>query len=259
MNKMQAFSSDKPTAAAAVAEISNQFDASHCAFLLVFADPRYVTPELLEAFVQHWEGLPVYGCSTAGEIGTAGYCVGSIVVIAFPKAHFSANAILLDFEREKSLVEIAEWTRRAATNAPEDQFANQFGILLADGVSRMEDVVAAAVEIGLNNRVPVFGGSAADDMAFERTTFFSEGQTYDNGALLLIISTDYELHGFGFDHFEPTDVKAVVTGAIPEQRILSELNGSPAAHEYARLIGKPLQDITPSTSVRSKNSPKTIR
>lgn len=230
---------------AALGEISTQFDPAESAFLLVFADPRYKASELEEAFESYWGDLPVYGCTTAGEIGEAGYSVGSIVAINFPKAHFKAHETLFDFERENTLVEIAERTRQESSPAVLESFSNHFGILLIDGVSGMEDIVAAAVEIGLDNEIPIFGGSAADAMAFEETTFFSNRRAHTNGALLLTIATDYELIGFGFDHFEPTDVKAVVTGAIPEQRILSELNGSPAANEYARLIGKPVADITP--------------
>ncbi len=244
--QLQAFVSHKPEVSDALAEISAQFDGADSAFLLVFADPRYVTSDLNAGFDRFWQGVPVYGCSTAGEIAHAGYSVGSIVVIAFPKAHFAATPIQYDFEREKALVEIAERTRLADHATQAAPFPNRFGILLVDGVSGMEDVVAAAVELGLDNKMPVFGGSAADGMAFERTSFFCEGRAHHNGALLLMVSTDYDLVGIGFDHFEPTDVKAVVTGAIPERRLLSELNGAPAATEYARLIGKTPADVTPS-------------
>ncbi len=245
MAQLISIMSQKDTAMDALGEISAQFESSDSAFLLVFADPRYDIAEMEAAFEHYWGDLPVYGCTTAGEIGKAGYSVGSIVAITFPKAHFKAHATLFDFDREHTVVEIAERTRNDASVELLESFRNHFGILLVDGVSGMEDIVTAAVEVGLDNKIPVFGGSAADAMAFEKTSFFSNGRAHSNGALLLTIATDYELVGFGFDHFEPTDVKAVVTGAIPERRILSELNGSPAADEYARLIGKPLDQISP--------------
>lgn len=242
--KLQSFSSSKDTVEEALGEISRQFDPSNSAFMLVFAHPRYASDELEENFERYWADLPVYGCTTAGEICSSGYAMGSIVAINFPKEHFAAQEILYDFKRERTLVEIAEKTRAEQAKFNPRSFQNKFGILLIDGVSGMEDVVAAATEIGLDNRIPIFGGSAADNMEFNRTTIFSHRKGHQNAALLVMIATDYDFRGFGFDHFEPTDVKAIVTGAIPDQRIISELNGSPAAKEYARLIDKPLESIT---------------
>jgi len=51
---------------------------------------------------------------------------------------------------------------------------------------------------------------------------------------------------FKTQHFQPTDIKLVITGADPQKRIITEINGNPAATEYARLIGMKTDELTPS-------------
>ncbi len=246
MSELQTYSASESTADLAISKIAKNFDYSESAFLLIFASPRYSAEALEEAFGKYWDGLPVYGCSTAGEIDSDGYAKDTIVAINFPKSHFDAHEILYDFDHEKTLVEISEKTRRSEKDIPKPKFQNQFGLLLVDGTSKLEDIVVAAVDVGLSTRMPVFGGSAGDGMQFDETFIFNHRRCHRNAALLILVATDFEVRGIGFDHFEPTDERMVVTGAIPDQRILTELNGAPAAKEYARLIGKPLDDVTPT-------------
>ena len=42
---------------------------------------------------------------------------------------------------------------------------------------------------------------------------------------------------FKTEHFVSSDKKLVVTQADPERRIVTEINGAPAAREYARVVG----------------------
>ena len=50
---------------------------------------------------------------------------------------------------------------------------------------------------------------------------------------------------FKTQHFVPTAERLVVTAADPERRIVSEINGLPAAEEYARLLGVEPGDLGP--------------
>jgi hypothetical protein len=51
--------------------------------------------------------------------------------------------------------------------------------------------------------------------------------------------------GVGFDHFLPAGSHIIVTDADPEQRKVFEINGAPAAQEYARLVGSSVKDLSP--------------
>jgi hypothetical protein len=50
---------------------------------------------------------------------------------------------------------------------------------------------------------------------------------------------------FKVDHLIPSDVRMVVTNADPEQRLVREINAAPAAREYARLVGKNPDQLSP--------------
>ena len=51
---------------------------------------------------------------------------------------------------------------------------------------------------------------------------------------------------FKAQHFVETDNKFVITDADPDKRIVKEINGEPAAWEYAKLIGLDVKELTPT-------------
>ncbi len=50
---------------------------------------------------------------------------------------------------------------------------------------------------------------------------------------------------FRTQHFVESDKRMVVTRADPGRRIVSEVNGKPAAREFARLVGLDVTELTP--------------
>ncbi|SDJ31155.1 FIST C domain-containing protein [Paraburkholderia steynii] len=89
------------------------------------------------------------------------------------------------------------------------------------------------------------GGSAGDNLHFERTHVFHNGQFYHDCAVLVLGSTSLPFKTFKTQHFRSGDERLVVTGADAERRTVSEINGLPAAAEYARLIGARVEDLNP--------------
>ncbi|KKL61449.1 hypothetical protein LCGC14_2195180, partial [marine sediment metagenome] len=136
---------------------------------------------------------------------------------------------------------------------------SRLALIFADGLSKQEDLLVAALEAGLED-VPVFGGSAADGLSFDGTYVLHGGRFHATAGLLLLLETDLEFSALGFDHFLPTERRMVVTRAIPEERLVQELNGAPAAEEYARLVGCGPDDLSPQVFaenpvlVRSRNA-----
>lgn len=108
--------------------------------------------------------------------------------------------------------------------------------MLIDGLCQREEVVARAFHDGLGG-VALVGGSAGDDLAFLKTTVFFDGRFVGDAALLLIAATPFPLMVFKTQHFVSGEELLVVTEAIPDKRIVIEINGCPAAEEYARVIG----------------------
>lgn len=91
----------------------------------------------------------------------------------------------------------------------------------------------------------MFGGSAGDNMRFERTAVLVDGQFVSNAAVLVLASTRHPFEVFKSEHAAGYGERVVITEADADRRIVTEINAEPAAAEYARLLGLPPEKLTP--------------
>jgi hypothetical protein len=119
-----------------------------------------------------------------------------------------------------------------------------FALLLIDGLSGHEEYVARAVHEGLGG-IAMVGGSAGDGMAFQKTGVLYQGAFRADAALLLVAASPHPITTFKSQHFVAGERRLVLTGAIPERRIATEINGLPAAQEYARAVGVERSQLGP--------------
>jgi hypothetical protein len=167
-----------------------------------------------------------------------------LLFLAFPKAYFRCASILIEPLNPFSITEIAAVAKRHAEKFQHTAQWNRLALILTDGLSKQEDLLISALETVLDD-VPVFGGSAGDGLKFEQTFVLHRGQFHSNAALLLLLETNLRFKGLGFDHFLPADTQLVITDADPDERLVFEINGSPAAEEYARLVNCHVEDLSP--------------
>lgn len=219
--------------------------------VLLFATPAADPAALAGEAARVFGDTPVMGCTTAGEIGAAGYDEGLIVAVGLPRRHFRSAVVPLGGLGRLEPREIEQRVRRArsalaaaATDRPEG-----FAFLLVDGLSAAEDAVASAVASALGGPagMPLVGGSAGDGLRYGRTFVLHDGRASTDAALLALVRTDCPVRVFQTDHLAPTETRMVVTGADPARRIVGEINAEPAAREYARLLGRAPEDLTAYT------------
>ncbi|WP_312524667.1 FIST N-terminal domain-containing protein [Paracoccus sp. (in: a-proteobacteria)] len=218
--------------------------------VLLFASHAENLAELSRRLAQKLpEGCQIVGCSSAGEIGPMGYCAGTVTALGFPMDSFRSAVCVL---RDQEHIPVSEWMqvlRNFRQDFDADQRHSVFGILLADGLARHEDVLVATLEATIP-AVPVIGGSAADGLRFGRTCQVVNGVEHPGSALFLLIETPFTAAEVSFSHFSATEKKVVVTAADPQNRTILELNAEPAAEEYARLAGLRLGHLFPSEFAR---------
>ncbi|MFB9175941.1 FIST N-terminal domain-containing protein [Roseibium salinum] len=231
-------------AAEALTDIARQLDGARASFILLFVPSTLDLDGLAAAMPQALPGAVVYGCTTAGQITSRGYESETLLALAFPREHFRVASKLFSPVAPVSIAEVVSQTETMVERFRITPGRKRLALMFSDGLSKQEDLIAAALEAGLRD-IPVFGGSAGDGLAFERTFVLHGGKFHTNAALLLLIETNLTYKGLGFDHFQPTDKRMVVTRAVPEERLVLEINGSPAASEYARLVGVPLDSLSP--------------
>lgn len=216
--------------------------------VIFFCSSEYDLDVLAAEMNRLFAGVQVVGCTTAGEIGPSGYCSHSMSGASFAAGSCMAVSELLDnlshFNIAGGHAFAQSLLQRFESHAPHADSKNSFALLLIDGLSVREEPVAHALQHALGE-ITLFGGSAGDDQKFANTYVFSEGRFHADSAVLILISTSLPFKIFKTQHFVSTDERLVVTEADTSLRIVKEINGLPAAAEYARLVGVDVHELNP--------------
>ncbi|WP_163851641.1 FIST N-terminal domain-containing protein [Pseudooceanicola aestuarii] len=220
-------------------QIARAFAGRDMALVVFFVSPLTDFAATMRQADSLFPGCRTIGCTTGGEIAGDGYAEGRIVAVGFPAADFIAEPVLLrglrDLDRQALIADMIR--RRARLAATRPDWRGEFGLLLVDGMTLMEDRVAAACADALGP-VQMFGGSAGDGTRFEWTAVAMDGVVHRDAAVLTSVRTRCRVRVFSINHLTPTDQRVVVTSADPSRRLVHEINAEPAAREYARLLGK---------------------
>jgi len=229
-----------PTLAAA--ELAQTLQNNHVGFVLFFCSADYDLPALAAALNHALDGIPLAGCTTAGEITDRGYDQRCITAIGFDNRWFAVEGVLLTELEEVSLSMAQEQVSQLLERCRVRQVApikgHSFALTLLDGLSVREEQVLAALGAALGS-VPQFGGSAADRLdQGQATHVFFNGHFHTDAAVLLLFNTRCDFKVFSSHHLVPTSEKLVVTEASDEGRDVKELNAMPAADLYGQIIHK---------------------
>lgn len=236
-------------AATAARELHTALDQDGAALVLFFCSSKYDLSELAGEINRLFGDTPVLGCTTSGELGPAGYQDFSLSGISLPAEDFSAVFASIGDLGHFALTEGQAMSQalriELESRMPEAGPDNTFAFMMIDGLSIREEQVVRAFKNGIG-KIPLFGGSAGDDMAFSRTMVFFDKGFHPEAAVLLLVTTKLPFMIFRTQHFVTEEERLVVTEADVVHRIVKEINGLPAAQEYARLIGAPAAELRPS-------------
>ncbi len=208
--------------------------------VIFFCSSHYDLDVVAEEFNRLFPGIQLVGCTTAGEIGAGGYSNHSLVGASFNRAAATAISCrmepLQNFDMSSGHDAAAALWGRLRNEAASASSRNTFALLLIDGLSVREEQVVRAVQSGLGG-MSLIGGSAGDDLKFERTWVYHEGAFHSDAAVLLLVHTPLPFLAFKTQHFASEEDRLVVTEADVTHRVVKEINGLPAAEEYARVVG----------------------
>jgi hypothetical protein len=229
--------------------VAEEARARDAGFALLFHSLlAFDTRALAAALAEHAPGLPHAGCTTAGEMLPSGISDGEALAILLPRNRFTVVSTMIGNIRSTSMDGIAatvERLRRELTErTAERPGVGRFALCLIDGMSFAEEAVTAALHWALDD-IPLIGGSAGDDLRFEKTTLVSNGRVASDSAIILLVATDVPFHVFKTENFVPTSDKLVVTSSDPDRRIVREFNAGKAADEFAAAVGVLPDQLTP--------------
>ncbi|MEZ4361838.1 MAG: FIST N-terminal domain-containing protein [Kofleriaceae bacterium] len=228
------------------------YDAIHqpgAALTIFYCASSYDLGQLGEALSELFGPDPsVIGCTTAAEITPQGYLEGAITGVSLGGDALRAHVELVDqlsaltLARGEATAERALDGLRRQGVVPRGETC--FGFLLVDGMSMQEEALVSSIYSGLHD-IELFGGSSGDSVEFRGAHLYYEGRFRSDCALFTLFHTRIPFYVFKTEHFLPSDQKLVITGADPERRIVTEINGVAAGPEYARMVGLDVEELTP--------------
>lgn len=241
-------SSADPVPAAAAAELWCLIGHAEAGLALAFVSSRYDRDALADDLRREFGAVPVIGCTTAGEIGPLGYMEGAVSGLTLGRDDLIYEIGLIEgvsrLDTRRGQAFAYGLRQRLAQRAKPFDTNRCFALLLIDGLCGHEEHVTRAIHDGLGG-IPMVGGSAGDGLDFRQTAVLYDGRFRTDAAVLLVAATPHPFTTFKTQHFACGTQHMVVTGAIPERRIATEINGFPAAQEYARAIGLDVNQLNP--------------
>lgn len=233
----------------AISEVAETLDPSSSDYSILFVSNNYDLKKV-ESKINEKFSNNIIACTTAGEVCCGRYENKSIAGLSFKGEDFLFEKITLedlenlDEELLKSSVETVKENENKLGAA-----AKSFGIVLIDGLSIKEEILCGFIG-GIVGDIPVVGGSAGDGLEFNKTLVFGNKEFKDNSAVILFVTTTIPFEVFKIQHFKESDLKLVITEADPENRIVKEINGEPAAKAYSDLLGIDISEFSPTVYSR---------
>src|SRR3990172_10399756 len=137
--------------------------------VIFFCSSDYDLDALADELNKLFGDVPVVGCTTAGEIGSAGYRAQSLSGVSFSSGVGAAVsgclANLQDFEISQGQLFVQGLLQRLEKGSPKGVPANAFAFLMIDGLSVREEPVVRTLQAALGS-IHLCGGSAGDDLKF---------------------------------------------------------------------------------------------
>lgn len=227
---------------AAISEIKEELKGFEAKLILYFSSIIHEPVRISKLMSEAFPGVANFGSTTAGEIVSGKMLKGAVVAMAFSEKVLSDVKIevLEELTTDKKQVAKAFKGLEAHTGVSMHKLSPEeyVGMVLIDGLSGKEELLNE--RIGDLTNVMFVGGSAGDDLKFEKTHVFANGVAYENAAVLCLIKPT---HGFDFiktQSFQATGKKLTVTKNDEPNRKVYEFNNKPATEAYAEALGVPV-------------------
>src|SRR3954454_10189893 len=165
--------------------------------LVVFASQSHDLQALVDELDECSGGIPLIGCSTAGEYAAGGPGENGIVVTALGGAGFSVATSVVRGVSER--LHDAGADAAACMPAADDAHPHRVLMLLTDGLAGdQQEIVRGAYSV-LGASVPLVGGCAGDDLAMKQTHQFHGREVMTNAVVAASIASDSPF-GIGVRH-----------------------------------------------------------
>lgn len=239
--------SQQEDGAKAVAEITKDWPQESPSLILVFHSTKQDAESLVAALAKRYPNVPLAGCTTSGEHLNGHHYRGAVVMSGLwtPEVRWSVGLLsdINTLNRERATQAVKELTVKLELSTDQLSSERNFCLTFIDGLSLAEESVSALVAEALEG-VPLLGGSAGDDLKFEKTQIIANQTVASNAAVLVLAESNAPFEILKHQHFLRRPEQLAVTKVDVKNRRVYELDGMPAKQAYARALGVKTEELT---------------
>ncbi|MFA6897160.1 MAG: FIST N-terminal domain-containing protein [Patescibacteria group bacterium] len=206
--------------------------------VIVFASSKLDQKEMLSGVREISKGVPLIGCSTAGEITSAGAAEGSVAVMAI-------SSDVIDFtigkggDLKSGVREAGAQLVKNITGSAKDK--TNCLLMLTDVLNGNGAEVVRGIQDVLGSDTLIIGGAAGDDFLFKQTFNYYNGDISSSSVVGVGLSGDYGI-GVGVRHGW-VSIGAPMKATKSKDAVLKELDGKPAVSIYEDYFGKKAEEL----------------
>ena len=209
--------------------------------VLVFASPAWFRASSIGGdLAATFPGALVIGCSTAGEISSAGVHAGHCVITAIRFERTTLHAASTDLE---DMADSTAAGRRLAERLEREDL--RAALVFGQGVRINGSALIEGMRAVLGSAVVITGGLAGDEGAFSQTWTIGPTGVSDRAIVVVGLGGSHLRFSHGsFGGWEPFGPARKATRC--DGNILYELDGEPALTVYKRYLGDYARDLPAS-------------
>lgn len=206
---------------------------------LLFAGIDHDHQALLDGVEARYPGVQLIGCTTHGELSSEGFAEDSVALMLFHSERVQFRAGIGERTRTDQAA-----ARRAASMALDGLDAPvRLCIALPEGIGGVDADAPCTIPIGLLDAlgaalgpdVLVCGGLAADQMRFEQTVQFCNGQVYSDAIPILLMAGPLHVATGVASGWEPLGEELRLTDV--DGLVISGIDGEPPRDVWKRYFG----------------------
>ena len=223
----------KAAGAQAAQQASEGLDDVKVAF--VYASVTYDLDAMLEGVRQTLPGVPLVGNTSFTGVITPDGFIGSddgfvgILAVADPDAAIGVAGLPKGASARETGKDVARQAMEMAErSAPPDYF------YMAASPGEEEFYLKGITEV--IGRVPMFGGSAADNAIAGEWFLYADDKVYPDGVNAVFFYTDKPMTNLFTGAYRETEDVGIIT-KVKDFRTLVEIDGVPAVEKYAQWTG----------------------
>jgi hypothetical protein len=206
------------------------------ALMIVFCSDSHDLEQLLAGINDASGNAPLIGCSTAGEIATAGPADLSVVITALGGEGFSIATAAASLDDDR----LSEGGAAVASSlAQVEEREHRVLLLLTDGLAGdQQEIVRGAYSVA-GAGIPLVGGCAGDDLKMTATAQLHGSEVLANSVVAAAVASDAPL-GIGVRHGWRRVGEPMVVTKSSDNRVYS-LDDQPALDVYLSRLDAPAE------------------